>query len=144
MARASIHVQRAQARRKGDSVSSFSKTILLGRLGKDPELRYTASQKAVCSFSLATSERRGGKDETTWHNIVCWEKTAENVAKHLAKGSQALVEGRIQIREYDGKDGSKQRAFEIVASSVTFVGSKGAAPAAAKEPEAETFDSVPF
>ena len=126
-------------------MSSFSKTILLGRLGRDPEVRYTASQKAVCNFSLATSERRGGKEETTWHNIVCWEKVAETVAKHLAKGSQALVEGRIQVREWE-KDGQKRQAFEIVASSVTFVGGKGTGGGEAKAAEsasAEDF-SVPF
>lgn len=120
---------------------------LLGRLGKDPELRRTSgSGKAVCNFSLATSEKRGDREETTWHDIVAWEKTAENCAKFLAKGREVFLEGRIQIREYEAKDGSKRKAFEIVADRVTFIGSSAqtktvADRAEAAEPE---LDEIPF
>lgn len=96
----------------------MNKAILSGRLGKDPELKYTQSGKAVCVFSMATQD---GKDKKTeWHRVVCWERIAENVAQYLGKGSGALVEGRIQTREWDDSDGNKRRMTEIVAYSVEF------------------------
>lgn len=128
-------------------MSSVNRVQLLGRLGKDPELRKTANGKAVCNFSVATSEKRGDKEETTWHEIVTWEKTAENCAKFLAKGREVFVEGRIQVREYEAKDGSKRKAFEIVADRVTFVGSNKAPASpqqAAEAPSEATLDDIPF
>jgi single-strand DNA-binding protein len=120
----------------------------LGRLGRDPEIRKTSgSGKVVCNFSIATSEKRGDKEETTWHEIVTWEKTAENCAKFLAKGREVFVEGRIQVREYEAKDGTKRKAHEIVADRVTFIGSsaKTAAVAATAEASGEpALDDVPF
>jgi len=90
---------------------SVNKAILLGRLGKDPELRYTPSGKAVASFSLATSERWTGQDgqkneSTTWHNIVAWGKQAELIKEYLRKGREVYIEGRIDNRSYEKKDGS--------------------------------------
>ena len=109
---------------------SVNRCYLLGRLGQDPQLKTANNGTTVCTFSLATSERKkdaGGTwvGETTWHNIVTFGATAENVAAHLAKGSQCLVEGKIQNREWE-KDGEKRRTTEIVAQMVHFVGSKGA------------------
>jgi len=109
-----------------------NKVILLGNLGKDPELRYTSNQKPVCSFSLATTERRmdaSGKwnDHTEWHNIVTFGKTAENCSQYLKKGRQAFIEGRIQTRKWQDKEGRDRYTTEILAASVQFIGGgKGA------------------
>ena len=104
---------------------SANKAILLGRLGKDPELKYTQSGKAVCSFSVATSAKHsGGEETTTWHNIVAWEKQAETIKEYLFKGSEIFIEGRIQNRSYDDKDGNKKYISEIVLYNFSFVGSK--------------------
>ncbi|MBN8549484.1 MAG: single-stranded DNA-binding protein [Deltaproteobacteria bacterium] len=113
-----------------------NKVILLGNLGKDPELRYTTSQTAVCSFSLATGERRKDAsgnwvDHTEWHNIVTFGKTAENCSNFLKKGRQAFIEGRIQTRKWQDKDGKDRYTTEIIATTVQFVGTregKGAGP----------------
>lgn len=107
----------------------INKAILLGNLGKDPELRYTNSQMAVCSFSLATGERRkdqSGKwvDHTEWHNIICFGKTAENCSNYLKKGRQVFVEGRIQTRKWQDKEGRDRWTTEIIASTVQFVGAR--------------------
>lgn len=104
-----------------------NKVILLGNLGKDPEIRYTNSQTAVCSFSLATGERRkdasgNWSEHTEWHNIVCFGKTAENVSQYLKKGRQAFIEGRIQTRKWQDKEGKDRYTTEIIASTVQFVG----------------------
>jgi len=106
-----------------------NKVILLGNLGKDPELRYTTSQTAVCSFSLATGERRKDAsgnwvDHTEWHNIVTFGKTAENCANFLKKGRQAFIEGRIQSRKWQDKEGKDRYTTEIIASTVQFVGTR--------------------
>jgi single-strand DNA-binding protein len=110
---------------------SVNNAILLGNLGKDPELRYTPSGKAVATFSLATSERWTGQDgqkneSTTWHNIVAWGKQAEVMKEYLRKGQQVFIEGRIENRSYDKKDGSgKGYISEVVVQNFSFVGSKG-------------------
>jgi len=112
---------------------SVNKAILLGRLGKDPELRYTPSGRAVATFSLATNERwttqDGQKNEsTTWHNIVAWGKQAEVMKEYLRKGQQVFIEGRIDNRSYDKKDGSgKGYISEVVVQNFQFVGSRGEA-----------------
>jgi len=104
-----------------------NKVILLGRLGVDPELRYTPNQTPVCSFKLATSDRRKGSDgqwaeHTEWHNIVTFGKTAENCAQYLKKGRQAYIDGRIQTRKYQGEDGKDKYWTEVIANTVQFVG----------------------
>lgn len=104
-------------------MASLSKTMLIGRLGKDPELRFTTSGKAVTSFSVATSEKYSGVDgqkhkDTEWHNIVVWNKLAETCAKLLTKGKLVYIEGKIKSREYDARDGGKRRAYEIWAKEV--------------------------
>lgn len=106
-----------------------NKVILVGNLGKDPEVRYIQSGTAVCTLRLAVSERRkddadNWKDHTEWMDVVTWGKTAENVGEYLSKGSQVYVEGRLQTREYKDKDGNERRATEVVASQVLFVGGK--------------------
>ena len=117
---------------------SYNRATLVGRLGRDPEIRVTQSDKSVTSFSLATNERwksKDGqdKDQTTWHNIVVWDPQAKACKEYLQKGSQVLVEGRIVNRSYQDKDGNTKWISEVVAQRVVFLGS-GSAPAA-KEPE---------
>jgi single-strand DNA-binding protein len=115
-----------------------NKVILLGNVGRDPEIRYSQGGTAVGTFSLATAERAkvGGEwqDKTEWHNILTFGKTAENCGQFLKKGNQAYVEGRIQTRKYD-KDGQTHYRTEIVANDVVFLSAKtgtgqgaGAAP----------------
>lgn len=109
---------------------SVNKAILLGRLGKDPDLRYTSSGKAVCTFSLATSERWTGADgqkteATTWHNIVAWGKQGEVIKEYLSKGRELFIEGRIQNRSYDDKEGNKKYISEVVVQNFSFVGGRG-------------------
>ena len=109
---------------------SVNKAILIGRLGKDPELRYTPGGKAVASFSLATTERWTGDDgqrneSTTWHNIVAWGKQAELMKEYLSKGREVYIEGRISNRSYDDKEGNKRYISEIVVQNFQFIGSRG-------------------
>jgi len=108
-------------------MASVNKVILIGYLGQDPEVRYTSSGKAVCNLSLATTDSWTGADgakneRTEWHRVVAWGKTAESAGQYLAKGRQVYVEGRIQSREYEAKDGSKRTSFEIVADRLVFLG----------------------
>lgn len=121
---------------------SVNKAILIGRLGKDPELKYTPSGQAVANFSLATSEKWKGQDgqkneRTTWHNIVAWGKTAELAKEYLSKGREVYIEGRIDNRSYDKKDGSgKGYISEVVVQSMQFLGARGDATGGGQEPPA--------
>ena len=92
--------------------------ILIGNLGAEPELRYTQSGKAVVNFDIAV--HRPGSEAVDWFRVVCWEKLAEAVAQYCTKGQTVLVEGSLQSRSYEGKDGTKRRAVEVVASAVRF------------------------
>jgi single-strand DNA-binding protein len=109
---------------------AINKVILLGNLGKDPELRYTPQQMAICSFSLATGERKKDQsgqwvDHTEWHNIVTFGRTAENCSKFLKKGRQAFIEGKIRTRKWQDKEGKDRYTTEILADQVQFVGGRG-------------------
>src|SRR6202521_697917 len=117
---------------------SVNKAILVGRLGRDPETRYTSSGQAVANFSVATDEtfkdRNGERQKRTeWHKIVVWGKQAEIAQQYLKKGSLIFIEGRIQSREWQDKEGQKRTSFEIVASNFRMLGgrSEGAAAATA-------------
>jgi single-strand DNA-binding protein len=105
----------------------INKVILVGNLGRDPELNYLPSGQSVCKFSLATSraykDKQGElKEETEWHNIVAWGKTGEICAQYLKKGGQAYVEGRIQTRQWEDKTGNKRTSVDIVADNVQILG----------------------
>ncbi len=108
---------------------SVNKAILVGRLGKDAETKFTATGTAKTTFSLATSHRwkdkqtNDWKEETDWHNIVLWQ--SENVANYLLKGKMIYVEGRISNRSYDDKDGNKRYISEVVADEVILLGGRG-------------------
>ncbi len=115
---------------------SVNKVLLIGRLGNNPEIRYTNGGTAVANFNLATSEnwndKNGQKQERTeWHRIVVWGKLAELSEKYLAKGRQCFVEGRLQTRSWDDKEGNKRYTTEIVASSIQFLGSPAGATTSA-------------
>lgn len=116
-------------------MAGVNKVILIGNLGRDPELRYTPGGQAVAEFSLATSEsftRQNGEkqDRTEWHRIVVWGRVAENCAKYLAKGRTVYIEGRLQTREWEDKEGQKRRTTEVVAQTVQFLGGpRGSGPA---------------
>jgi len=111
-------------------MASVNKAIVVGNLGKDPEVRFTQSGRAMARFSVATTEswmdRENGKQERTeWHNIVVWGKQAESCGQYLAKGRQVYIEGSIRNRSYDDKEGNKRYISEIVAQRVQFLGGSG-------------------
>jgi len=111
-------------------MSGINKAILIGRLGSDPEIRYTPSGVAVANFSVATSEEWKDKDtgekkeRTEWHRIVAWRRLGEICGEYLSKGKQVYVEGRIQTSSWEDKDGNKRYKTEIVANDVQFLGSR--------------------
>ena len=112
-----------------------NKVILIGNLGKDPEVRYTPSGQAVANFSLATTEvgssKDGNKQEyTEWHKVVAWGRLAEICGEYLSKGKQVYIEGRIQTRDWEDKDGIKRYTTEIVANQMLMLGSRDSAEAA--------------
>jgi single-strand DNA-binding protein len=108
-------------------MASLNKVLLIGRLGRDPELRFTATNTAVTNFGIATEDRYKNKKtdqwetETEWHKIVVWGKQAERCDKFLRKGSLVFVEGRLKTREWEDKSGSKRYTTEIVAQHVEFL-----------------------
>jgi len=113
-------------------MASFNKIILVGHLGRDPELRYTPSGTAVCDFSIATSERRRGRDGggegdevTTWFRVSMWGRQAEVAKEYLQKGRQVYVEGRLSQREWTDRDGNKRTSLEVHGSDIQFLGSRG-------------------
>ena len=104
-----------------------NKVILIGNLGRDPEIRYTQGGQPVANFTMATSERWNNKDgerqeRTEWHKIVVWGKLAEFCGEYLSKGRQVYAEGRLQTREWEDKDGNKRWTTEFVANAIQFVG----------------------
>src|SRR5512136_49148 len=135
-------------------MAGVNKVILIGNLGRDPELRYTPGGQPTAGFSLATTEKwtdkNGQKQERTeWHNIVAWGKLAELVNQYLKKGRSAYVEGRINTRSWDDRDGNKKYRTEITASQIQFLGGGGGGPgpagtdAAADTPEAASGGGEP-
>ena len=139
-------------------MASLNKVLLMGNLTRQPELRYTPSGAAVVDMRLAvsrnyTTQSGEKRDETAFLTVIAWGKTAENCSEYLDKGSQILVEGRIQTRDWEGKDGQKRSATEIVAERVQFISrlKGGRAPAAVGAPQsfqdeapAAPDDDVPF
>ena len=110
-------------------MSGVNKVILVGRLGKDPEVRHLESGAAVANFSIATSEtykdKQGNKQETTeWHNIVLWRGLAEIAEKYLTKGNLVYIEGKLKTRNWQDKDGNTRYTTEVVGDNMTMLGSK--------------------
>ena len=145
-------------------MAGINKVILVGHLGADPELKYTPSGQAVVKFNIATSEswndKSGQKQERTeWHRIVAWAKLAEICGKHLSKGRQVYVEGRIQSRQWEDQQGQKRTTTEIIANTVQFLGAANQAASSqtqerdtmpemnsnfSPEPQFGTGDEIPF
>jgi len=111
-------------------MAGINKVILIGRLGSDPEVRYTPSGVAVANFNIATSEEWKDKDSgekkerTEWHRIVVWRRLGEICGEYLSKGRQVYVEGRLQTRDWEDRDGNKRYTTEIVATDVQFLGAR--------------------
>jgi single-strand DNA-binding protein len=134
----------------------LNKFMGIGNLGADPELRTTTSGTSVCEFRLAINESwfdkasNERKERTEWIRVIVWGKSGENCAKYLSKGSKAFVEGRIQTREWQDKDGNKRYTTEIVANSVQFLSTKGSAGGGSHAPSggggSQQFDDseIPF
>ncbi len=109
---------------------SFNKIIIIGNLGRDPELRYTPQGIAVCSFTMATNEKRRDKsgemsDVTTWFKITLWRQQAENASKYLTKGSPVYIEGRLRIEEWTDRDQNKRYTLDVQATDMQFISSRG-------------------
>ena len=116
---------------------SFNKIILVGNLGRDPELRYTPQGTPVCSFSMATNERRKDKsgemqDQTTWFRVTLWGRQAETASQYLTKGRPVYIEGRLRVEEWTDRDGKPRQTLEVHATDMQFIGG-----ARSEEPLAE-------
>ena len=137
-------------------MAGLNKVMLIGNLGRDPELRYTQSGQAVANFTLATNEqwtnRNGEREERTeWHRIVVWGRQAEICGEYLSKGRQVYVEGRLQTREWEDRDGNKRNTTEVSANKVLMLGPRGEASAEVTEspeptgpPPGPEKDDIPF
>jgi len=134
-------------------MAGVNKVILIGNLGRDPEVRYTQSGSAVANLRLAVSERRKDgdrwEDHTEWVNVVCFGNTAENAGRYLSKGRQVYIEGRMQTRQYKDKDGNDRWSTEVVAHQVVFIGGRDdgeRTQSKSSEPPSHDYDddSLPF
>lgn len=110
-----------------ENTMSFNKIIIVGNLGRDPELRYTPQGNAVCNFSMATNEKRRDKsgelqDITTWFRVTLWGRQAENASKYLQKGSPVYIEGRLRIDEWTDRDGNPRQTLDVNATDMQFIG----------------------
>ncbi len=140
-------------------MAGVNKVILVGNLGRDPEVRYTGDGKPVANFSMATTERWSDpssgerKEKTEWHRIVVWGKQAEIAGEYLRKGRQVYVEGSLQTREWTDRDGNKRQTTEIRAQRFQMLGRRSEEPDAPASPEATAVaekgagfeeDDIPF
>ena len=139
---------------------SFNKIILVGNLGRDPELRYTPQGTPVCSFSVATNEKRKDRagetqDLTTWFRVTLWGRQAETASQYLTKGRPIYVEGRLRVEEWTDRDGKQRYTLEVHATDMQFIGggradeataeAGKALPAERQQPEADlSDDDIPF
>ncbi len=132
-------------------MASLNKVMLIGNLGKDPEVRYTASGQAVASFSLATSEKFKGKsgeweERTEWHNITLWGKLAEIAGEYLSKGKTVYIEGRLQTRKWQDKSGNDRYTTDIVGDKMQMLSPKGErrGSESSSEPSGGGYEEPPF
>ena len=128
-------------------MGSVNKVILIGNLGRDPEVRYSPAGAAIASFSLATNEVWNNKDgqrevRTEWHRVIAFGKLAEICGQYLTKGKQVYVEGRLQTRSWEDRDGNKRSATEIVATSMVMLGRAGELPADSLAPPISDTDPL--
>ncbi|MBI9077359.1 MAG: single-stranded DNA-binding protein [Desulfatibacillum sp.] len=106
-------------------MAGLNKVMLIGNLGRDPEIRYTASGLAIATINLATTERFKGEDRTEWHRVVVFDKLAEICGQYLTKGKQVYFEGRLQTKEWTDKEGNKRWTTEIIANNMVMLGGRG-------------------
>ena len=138
---------------------SFNKVILVGNLGRDPELRYTPQGTPVCNFTMATNERRKDKtgemqDQTTWFRVTLWGRQAETASQYLTKGRPVYIEGRLRVEEWTDRDGKPRHTLEVNATDMQFIGGGRGdeTPVSSRPPDSEpvqehadpTDDDVPF
>ena len=141
---------------------SFNKITLVGNLGRDPELRYTPQGTPVCTFSMATNERRKDRngemqDQTTWFRITLWNRQAETASQYLQKGRPVYIEGRLRVEEYTDRDGKQRYSLEVTATDMQFIGgrsdeapqeraasSSASASAGPSEPSDLSDEDIPF
>ena len=121
---------------------SFNKVILVGNLGRDPELRYTPQGTPVCSFSMATNERRKDKsgemqDQTTWFRVTLWGRQAETASQYLIKGRPVYIEGRLRVEEWTDRDGKPRHTLEVHATDMQFIGAGAGGAGRSEEAQAE-------
>lgn len=129
-------------------MAGLNKVMLIGNLGADPEMRYTANGTAVTNFNVAVNRNWTGpdgerKEETEWFTVVCWNKLAETVSQYLQKGRRAYVEGRLQTRSWEGQDGQKRYKTEVIANTVLFLDRPGGAPSFDDAPTYDAPAEVP-
>jgi len=130
------------------SKGTVNKVILIGRLGKDPDMRYTPSGTAVANFSLATNSSfkdsdGNWQDKTEWHNIVTFGRTAEIAGEYLKKGKLVYIDGRLQTSSWEDQNGQKRYKTEVVAGELQLIGSRGEGDSRADSPAGDTEDEVP-
>ncbi len=137
-------------------MSSFNKIVIVGYLGRDPEIRYTPQGTAVCSFSIATTEKKKNRDGqqedvTTWFRVTAWGKQAETISQYLAKGSQLYCDGRLRQETYTDRDGAQRQSLEVTLSDFHFIGSsdKSGPPAGKQQgdkdaPADDSDQEIPF
>ena len=130
------------------SKGTVNKVILIGRLGKDPDMRYTPSGTAVANFSLATNSSfkdsdGNWQDKTEWHNIVTFGRTAEIAGEYLKKGKLVYIDGRLQTSSWEDQNGQKRYKTEVVASELQLIGSRGDGESSADTSAADAEDEVP-
>ena len=128
---------------------SVNKVILIGRLGADPEIRYTPNGQPVATFRVATTERWTDRDSkrqerTEWHRVVAYGRLAEICGEHLTKGRQVYVEGRLQTRSYEDREGVRRYVTEIVAQEVVFLGDKLSSSSGRKDESLPEEEDIPF
>lgn len=129
-------------------MASFNKIIVVGYLGRDPELKYTADGTPMCNFSVATTERRKDKggdfqDVTTWFRVVAWQRLAEVANQYLSKGKQVYIEGRLSQSEYTDRDGNTRTSLEIRCSDLQFIGARGEEGGSIQREDRPARDSAP-
>jgi len=124
-------------------MASFNKIIIVGYLGRDPELRYTPDGTAVCDFSVATTERKKNKsgelqDVTTWFRVTFWRKQAEFASQYLVKGKQVYIEGKLSMSEYQDRDGNTRTSLQVNGTDIQFVGTRGEEGVSQRQSKADT------
>lgn len=130
---------------------AYQQIILVGNLGKDPELRYTPTGTAVCDFSVAVNERWTGQDgekkeKTTWFRVTAWRQLAETAAQYLSKGRQVMVIGTVDVSAWKGQDGEPRATLEVTARDIRFLGSRegAGAPGGEAGPPPRDEEEIPF